>query len=251
MNLLDQLMAAGVDPARVMPGTGCCALADTVRLTSHAVQHGCSGVLMLPPFYYKGVSVEGLYRSFAEVIERVADARTAIYLYHIPPVAQVGIPPELIDRLLTSYPGVIAGMKDSGGDWTYTRQVIEQFGNREFDIFVGSEAFLLANMRAGGAGAISATANVMPSRIADLYKTWHAGDADEQQAHLNAIRAIFSRQVMIPAMKRALAHWSNDEGWSRVRPPLVELDPAQSEQLISALQSAGFEMPGLQQSSAS
>src|SRR5215470_17563521 len=85
MELLEALIAAGLDPVRMMPGTGCCALSDTVRLTAHAVQLGCAGALMLPPFYYKGVSDDGLFRSFAEVIERVGEARLRVYLYHIPP----------------------------------------------------------------------------------------------------------------------------------------------------------------------
>src|SRR3712207_2565131 len=93
--LLEALLAAGLDPARMMPGTGCCALTDTVRLTAHAVTAGCAGVLMLPPFYYKDVSDDGLFRSFAEVIERVGDSRLRVYLYHIPPVAVVGITTKL------------------------------------------------------------------------------------------------------------------------------------------------------------
>ncbi|MGE3540254.1 MAG: dihydrodipicolinate synthase family protein, partial [Candidatus Tectimicrobiota bacterium] len=82
MALLEALLEAGLPPARMMPGTGCCALSDTIRLTAHAVQHGCAGVLMLPPFYYKDVNDEGLYRTFSEIIQRVAEARLRIELYH-------------------------------------------------------------------------------------------------------------------------------------------------------------------------
>jgi len=120
VELLDRLVGAGVDPGRMMPGTGCCALTDSVRLTAHAMKLGCGGVLMLPPFYYKGVSDDGLFRSFAEVIERVGDRRLRIYLYHIPSVSQVGITLPLIERLLKAYPGVVAGAKDSSGDWNNT-----------------------------------------------------------------------------------------------------------------------------------
>src|SRR5947208_8888036 len=95
--LLDALVAAGVDPSRMMPGTGCCSITETVRLTSQAVRHGCAGVLMLPPFYYKGVSEEGLFRYFSEVVQRVGEARLRIYLYHIPPVAVVGIKTKLVE----------------------------------------------------------------------------------------------------------------------------------------------------------
>src|SRR5947208_1249990 len=158
--LLDELVAAGVDPSRMMPGTGCCSITETVKLTAQAVEHGCAGVLMLPPFYYKDVSEEGLYRYFSEVVQRVGDARLKIYLYHIPPVAVVGITTGLVERLLKSYPDTIAGMKDSSGDWNNTKLFLDAFNG--FDVFVGSESFLLANMRNGGDGTISATANVIP-----------------------------------------------------------------------------------------
>ena len=197
MTLLDALVAACIDPLRMMPGTGCCSITETVELTAHAVKHGCAGVLMLPPFYCKEVSEEGLYRYFSEVVQRVGDARLRIYLYHIPPVAIVGITPKLVERLLKAYPNAIAGMKDSSGDWNKTKIFLEAFSVRtrhetsaksqtpssksqgsskiqhpkdggtfgarrvgdidnetSFDVFVGSESFLLANMRNGGAGTI-------------------------------------------------------------------------------------------------
>ena len=125
MDLLEKLVAAGVDPARMMPGTGCCALTDSVRLTAHAVKLGCAGALMLPPFYYKGVSDEGLYRNYAEIVERVGDARLQIYLYHIPQVSQVPISLKLIERLLKAYPKNIAGTKDSSGDWSNTKATLD------------------------------------------------------------------------------------------------------------------------------
>ena len=135
-----------------------------MQLTEHAVRAGCAGVLMLPPFYYKDVSEDGLYRHFAEVIERVGDARLRIYLYHIPPVAVVGITPTLVERLMKSYPTAIAGMKDSSGDWNNTKTMLDAFATSGFDVFPGSETFLLAGMRNGAAGCISATANVKSSR---------------------------------------------------------------------------------------
>jgi 4-hydroxy-tetrahydrodipicolinate synthase len=168
--LLERLIAAGVDPSRMMPGTGCCSMTETVRLTAQAVKHGCAGVLMLPPFYYKGVSEEGLFRYFSEVVQRVGDARLKIYLYHIPPVAIVGLTIGLVERLREAYPGAIAGMKDSSGDWNNTKNFLDAFAKSGFDVFVGSESFLLAGMRNGGVGTISATANVNPGAIHDLYE---------------------------------------------------------------------------------
>ena len=243
--LLDALLAADVDAARMMPGTGCCALPDTVRLTGHAVKSGCAGVLMLPPFYYKGVSEEGLYRSFSEVIERVGDARLRIYLYHIPQVAVVGITPGLVERLLKQYPSAIAGMKDSSGDWNNTRMMLDAFAGSGFDVFAGSESFLLANMKNGGAGCISATANVNPAAINQLYREWQRSDAEAQQQSLNAVRETVGQYVMIPALKSVVAHYANDPAWKTVRPPLTELDAAQAKSVIEGLQKLAFDMPGM------
>ncbi len=245
MELLEKLVEAGVDPARMMPGTGCCALTDSVRLTAHAVKLGCAGALMLPPFYYKGVSDEGLYRNYAEIVERVGDARLQIYLYHIPQVSQVPISLKLIERLLKAYPKNIAGTKDSSGDWNNTKATLDAFAKDGFDVFPGSETFLLAGLRSGGKGCISATANVNPAAIHKLYAEWQSADADKQQQDLDRIRSIFQKYPMIPAMKRAIAHWSGHAAWATVRPPLVEVNAEQSKALIADLEQAGFAMPGL------
>ena len=245
VELLDRLVGAGVDPGRMMPGTGCCALTDSVRLTAHAMKLGCGGVLMLPPFYYKGVSDDGLFKNFSEVIERVGDRRLRIYLYHIPPVSQVPITLPLIERLLKTYPGIVAGAKDSSGDWNNTKAYLDNFAKQGFDVFPGSETFLLQGMRHGGVGCISATANVNPGAIARLFATWHAADADKQQERLNEIRGIFAKYPMIPALKAAIAHYGGDASWSTVRPPLVELTRGQEAALAGNLDSTGFTMPGL------
>jgi 4-hydroxy-tetrahydrodipicolinate synthase len=243
--LLDALVDAGIPAHRMMPGTGCCALPDTVELTRHAMRHGCAGVLMLPPFYYKGVSDDGLFASYSEVIERVGDARLRIYLYHIPQVSQVPLGLALIERLLARYPGTIAGVKDSSGNFDNTRAMLERFQPRGFDVFSGSESFLLATLRAGGAGCISAIANVNPAPIARLVREWQASDADAQQAALDRVRAVYQSLPMLPALKATIAQFSRDDAWTAVRPPLVALAPSQRTQLRDALHALGFAMPGL------
>jgi 4-hydroxy-tetrahydrodipicolinate synthase len=245
MDLLEKLVEAGIPPARMMPGTGCCALTDSVRLTAHAVKLGCAGALMLPPFYYKGVSDEGLYRNYAEIVERVGDARLQIYLYHIPQVTQVPISLKLIERLLKAYPKSIAGTKDSSGDWNNTRATLDAFAKDGFDVFPGSETFLLAGMRNGGKGCISATANVNPAAIHNLYANWQSAAADKLQAGLDTVRNAFQKYPMIPAMKFAIAHWSGHAPWATVRPPLVEVTAEQSKALIADLEQCGFAMLGL------
>jgi 4-hydroxy-tetrahydrodipicolinate synthase len=247
--LLDGLVAAGVDPSRMMPGTGCCSITETVKLTAQAVKHGCAGVLMLPPFYYKGVSEEGLYRYFSEVVQRVGDVRLKIYLYHIPSVAVVGITTGLVERLLAAYPNAIAGMKDSSGDWNNTKTFLDAFAKAGFDVFVGSESFLLAGMRHGGVGTISATANVNPAAIHKLYAEWRNADADDQQVKLNVTREVFGRKyLMIAALKQGIAIYANDPAWAKVRPPLVELTAEQAKTLAAELKAISFTMPGLSKS---
>ena len=279
MKLLDTLIAAGIDRSRMMPGTGCCSITETVELTAHAVKHGCAGVLMLPPFYYKAVSEQGLYRYFSEVVQRVGDTRLKIYLYHIPPVAIVGVTPKLVERLLQAYPNTIAGMKDSSGDWNNTKTFLGAFAETArpartgFDVFVGSESFLLANMRNGGVGTISATANVNPAAIHELYEkcsgvrsgerrgnrkalgtSASTTELEDLQARLNVVREVFSNSrfpSMIATLKKAIALYGNDPEWIRLRPPLIELTTEQAELLAAELKAIGFAMPGLATDSAS
>ena len=243
--LLEALVEGGIPPARLMPGTGCCALPDSVRLTAHAVRRGCAGVLMLPPFYYKAVTDDGLFRAFAQVIERVGDNRLRVYLYHIPPVAQVGIGPKLVERLVRAYPRTVAGMKDSSGDFENTKIVLELLAKDGFDVFVGTEKLLLANLRAGGAGCITATGNVNAAAIDRLFRGWRSPEADRLQEEVNGVRAAVEKLPVIPALKAIVAHHARDPAWLTVRPPLVELASDAREALLAELGARGFAMPGL------
>ena len=244
MMLLDRLVEAGIDVNRMMPGTGCCALPETVKLTEHAVNLGCAGTLMLPPFYYKGVSDDGLFASFSEVIERVGNSSLRIYLYHIPPVSQVGISLDLIERLVKAYPETVVGVKDSSGDWDNTNAMLERRWD-DFRVFAGAETFLLRNMQGGGAGCISATANINPAAIDRLYQQWQTAEAGDLQNELDVIRDTTMAYPMIPALKATVAHFTNDTQWRTVRPPLVPLADDQCSSLMEELLQKGFDMPGL------
>lgn len=243
IDLLDRLVDGGIQTARLMPGTGCCALTDTVRLTRHAVKLGCAGVLMLPPFYYKNVGDAGLFRSYAEVIERVGNGNLRVYLYHIPPISQVGLSVSLVERLVREYPKTVVGIKDSSGDWSNTEELIARKWD-DFRVFTGSESYLLQTMRAGGAGCISATANINPAAIYQLYAGWQTGEAGSMQKQLNEVRQQLQRYSMIPALKAVVGHYSGETGWSVVRPPLEALDPDSCKRLVEALDRMGFSMPG-------
>lgn len=235
LELLEALIDGGIEPATLMPGTGACSVTDAVILTEHAVEAGCKGVLMLPPFYYKNPSEEGLYRFFSEVIEEVGEDDLKIYLYHIPPVAQVGFSLPLIGRLKKAFPQVIAGMKDSSGDWSNMQAVLETHPELEF--FPGSELHLLDGLRKGAAGVISATANVSPGPMRALFDSWDkdAAKADEQQQRISALRNAVQAYPVVPLLKALVAHYRDDEQWAELRPPFEALDEATARKAISEL----------------
>ena len=245
MSTLTALIEGGLNPEHMMPGTGATSIDATVTMTRHAVDHHCAGVLMLPPFYYKDITDDGLFAYFSEVIQKVGNAALQIYIYNIPPVTKINLSLSLLERLAKEYPKTVVGMKDSSGDWAYTESVIKLLAPSGFRVYAGSEIFLMRTLRAGGVGCISATANVNPKAIAELTTHWRESNADERQADLDKLRAIFAQYQMIAGMKTAVAHYSKDPEWLRVRPPLMQLTADQQAKLLSELQKANFSMPGL------
>ena len=239
-SFLEHAVSAGIDPKKLLLGTGCCSLPDSLALTKHAVGLGCPGVLMLPPFYYKAVSDEGMFRYFANLIERVGDARLRIYLYHIPPISQVPISLAVIERLTAEFPSIVVGIKDSSGDWEHTRQVIERFAPSGFRVFPGSELHLLPALRAGGKGCISAFANINPALLQKVFQNWQGSEAETLQQETERQGRTLRKYPVIPALKAILAEFRKDPGWENIRPPLVPLSAAQREALFADLAAAGF-----------
>ncbi|MEQ8965844.1 MAG: dihydrodipicolinate synthase family protein [Azospirillaceae bacterium] len=239
-DLLDALVGAGLPPARMMPGTGHCAVTDTIRITRKAVGLGCGGVLMLPPFYYPTVSDEGLFRFVSSVIDGVGDDRLRIYLYHIPPMAKVGWSLELIERLIDAYPETVVGLKDSSGDWDHTQELLRRFPG--WGTFCGNEHNLLEAMGLGAAGCISATCNVNGAAIARLIRTAEEPEAEALQEWIRVIRRIIEGGAMIPALKSLIARHRADPAWRTLRPPLVELSEEDETALYDALDAVDFEM---------
>lgn len=239
--LLEALIEGGIDPAKLLVGTGMCAITDAAALSKHAIGLGCGAVMLLPPFYYKAVSDEGLFRYTAELIERIGDARLRIYLYHIPPVAVVGWSVDLVGRLIKEFPDVVVGLKDSSGDWNNTKALLEAYPG--FGIFPGSEVFLLQALRAGAKGCITATGNVNARMIRKLYDNWRGERADALQAEVTALRKSIQARPMIPVLKAIVAHYRNDPGWARVRPPFLPLPAAEAKAAITELEAQyGFKI---------
>lgn len=228
---LEALTSGGIAADRLIPGTGCAALPDTIRLTRHALGLGVRGVLMLPPFYYKGVSEDGVFAAYARAIE-AAGPGLRLYLYHIPQMSGVPVTLSLIARLVAAFPGVVAGLKDSSGNWENTAAVIAAFP--AIEVYSASESLLPRNIAAGGAGCISATANVNAAGIARLIRA--AGGDGEAAALADAgrIRAAFEAMPVIPAVKAAIARRLGDAAYATVRPPLAPLGPAHAAALAAA-----------------
>ena len=243
IDLLEAALDAGLPRDRILVGTGCCALTDSVQLTRHALGLGIAGALMLPPFYYKDLSDEALFASFDHVIQRLGTSKFKLYLYHFPRLSGVPITPGLIERLMSRYPDTLAGVKDSSGDWQNTRMLIERFP--ELAIFPGAETLLLPGLKAGGAGCISASCNVNPGAIRKLYDDFHAGarDLETQQEELTAVRKVLQLRPLIPVMKHLIADRRGDPAWRAVRPPFLPLPDVEAEALESELAGLDWQAP--------
>ena len=242
MTLLDRLIAAGVPASRLMPGTGACSITEASMLIKHAVGHGCGGVLMLPPFYYKGMTEQGVYDFIAAVIDKVASPALKMYLYHIPPQTMIPFGVELVGRLIKAYPGTVVGLKDSSGDWNNTKALCDAYAKDGFAIFPGSEVFLLDGLRAGGVGCITASGNVNVPGIRQVYENWKTPQADQLQADITLVRMTIQKYPMVPALKRIVAHFHGDPDWASVRPPMERLSDAQSKSLLAHLEKIGYSL---------
>jgi 4-hydroxy-tetrahydrodipicolinate synthase len=228
---IDAHVEAGIEASRLIPGTGACAIDDAVALTKHAGAIGAAGVLLLPPFYYKKVTDDGLFNFVSAVIEKSGSRVPRILLYHIPPMASIGWSVDLIGRLRDAYPDVIVGMKDSSGDFEHTKSMIEAFPG--FAVFPGAEVYVLKAMRLGAVGCISASANINAFGIRNLLDRWQKPDAEMLQAELNEVRKAVESRVMIPSLKAVLAARYNDSGWLAVRPPLMKISDGLRGELLA------------------
>jgi len=162
---LEGLVDSGIDPSVLIPGTGLCTLPEPVELAQQALELGCEGVMVLPPFYFKDVSDQGLLEYYEQFIDRVNSDDLRIYLYHIPQVTGVGLSISLINTLRKKYPEFFVGIKDSSGDWTHTEQLLQM---EDFVVYPGSELPLIEAMKLEAPGCISATANLNTQQILDV-----------------------------------------------------------------------------------
>ncbi|WP_419897068.1 dihydrodipicolinate synthase family protein [Roseomonas sp. USHLN139] len=234
--LLEATVAAGVAPERLLPGTGVAAFTETVALTKHALSCGVTTVVMLPPFYYKGVSDDGVFAAYSEILQRIGDSRLRVVLYHIPQMSAVPISHAVIERLLAAFPETVVGIKDSAGELANMEAMVEKFPG--FSVLAGADPLLLPLRRKGGAGCITATSNLVARDLAFVYA--HANDADRTaevdaaQARIVAARNKASKYPQMASLKAMTAHRTGQAGWMRLRPPLLPLTEAQASELAQA-----------------
>ncbi len=232
--ILKALLQSGIDPRRLLVGTSACAVADVVELTRSCAELDCAGALIMPPFFYKGITVEGALNFYSEVIAACGRSLPPVYLYHIPQNSGVAVGAELVGQLLERFGAKIRGYKDSSGQWANTAEIRERFP--QLETFVGSEALLLANLRAGGAGCISASVNVQPAATRRLYDNARGAQADALQAEVASVRRILEQAgPILTTTKAALAAIHAEPAWALPRPPLVALQQAEREALVLRL----------------
>ncbi len=242
IGILNGLAEAGIPGKALMPGTGSCALPDAIALTRVALDNGAAGVLMLPPFYYKNPGDDGLFAAYSEVIQKIGDDRLRICLYHFPQMSGVPIPFTLIERLLREYPDTVAGMKDSSGDAGNMIGAARNFPG--FAVFSGSDELLLPLLEAGGAGCITACANVASKLAAEVYQGWTTGgDVQAANETLTAVRDTIVKFPLSAALKTLMARHSGNDGWLNIRPPLMGLNDADRNALYKTFDAIGYRVP--------
>jgi 4-hydroxy-tetrahydrodipicolinate synthase len=212
MGVMSALAASKLPLQRMMVGTGAAATGDAVRLTHHASELGFSGALVLPPFYYKGVSNDGVIRYLDAVVN--SSKELPIYLYNFPALSGVPYTIELLTRILKEFGNRIAGVKDSSGDMPYARKAATL--SPEFHVFPSSEATLLEARSGVFAGCISATANLNSEYCA---RAFHSGDESAHKTSVQ-IRSLFDGLALVPGIKALLAHQHKDKELAEVAPPL-------------------------------
>ena len=235
MALLDAVISGGIASDRLLPGTGVAAFTETVELTKHALSVGVTTVVMLPPFYYKDVSDDGVFAAYSEVIQRIGDSRLRVVLYHIPQFSAVPLSHDLIARLIAAYPNTVTGIKDSAGKLDNMIAMVQRFPG--FSVLAGADPLLLPLLRAGGNGCITATSNLVARDLAFIAAQFsnpaQAEAVDAAQTRVVATRNLASKFPQIASLKAMTAARTGAPGWRRMRPPLMALSAGELSEFLS------------------
>jgi len=215
------LLASGIEPAQIVVGIIESALGDAISAAKTADSFGSKYVLVTPPYYFKGSSDAGQITWFRQFLDAISDTRLQVILYHIPQVTAAPICPDMIAALIESHPAMIAGVKDSSGDWENAKTLLDRFADRH--ILIGDERILGAAIALGGSGAISGVANFAPDLLIPLL------DGETPDQRLAPLVNALVELPVTPAVKALVGHITDSAQWSRVRAPLVELTQEQYE----------------------
>ncbi|MBT4890410.1 MAG: dihydrodipicolinate synthase family protein [Rhodospirillales bacterium] len=245
MTIMEGLASAGIPMDKTMPGCGAAAFTDSIEITRCAMDLGIGGVLMLPPFYYKDVTDDGLYNAYSEIIGRVNSSQLRVYLYHFPQMSATPISHDLIARLIKDFPDTVVGLKDSSGDEQNMLDMIRKFPG--FAILPGSERVFANVLKAGGAGCITAISNVSSNLTQRVYSSWiERGEIDQQADDLlQAIRGVIGNYPLFASLKALMADHSGDISWETFRPPLCSLEQDARTKLITEFKATGYKLPPL------
>jgi 4-hydroxy-tetrahydrodipicolinate synthase len=217
--ILAAVAGTGLDMGdKVYAGVSAVSIDDAVSQSKLALDAGVRGLLFAPPFYLKGVEDEGLYAWFSRAIERIGRMARGIILYHIPGQTSVPISVELVSRLKRAFPGVIVGIKDSSGRWEDAQAFLSEHG--ELAILIGDERLLARAVRAGAQGSICGLANIAPGLLRPVI--YEGTDSDKVARMVDMICSL----PVLPTVKALTSHVRKDAGYSRMRPPATDLDPA-------------------------
>jgi 4-hydroxy-tetrahydrodipicolinate synthase len=242
IDLLEGLIARGIPAAKMLPGTGTTALTDTVLLTKKAEALGCRGALLLPPFYYKNPSDDGLLAYFNEVAQRVGGS-IALYLYNFPQQSAIPFSVEFIGRLLKANPGKYKGIKDSSGKYENGLSYVESFAKDGFEVYAGDDGLLKPLLEKGSAGCITAASNVNCAIGAQVYAGWNTPAGAAAHEVLAATRKAVTSVPLIPGLKALVARNTGDKRWHNIRPPHLPLTATQQTALFSAFDACGLTLP--------
>jgi 4-hydroxy-tetrahydrodipicolinate synthase len=239
---LEEIVAAGIAPSRLIVSAGALTLPDMVGLAADATQRGVAGVLLMPPALYRaGIGEDGTFRFYATVIDRVARDDLRLYLYHFPAICGVPVTPRVIRRLSDRYGRIIAGVKDSGGDLGFTEDLLRRFS--DLAIFTGTETHVPALLANGAAGTICGLANVVAPLMRRMSDGWTLADRRRFVPCLQAVDSVLSRGPFIPSLKAVVADQTGEPAWRRVVPPKTELALADEQRLIADFRRLQETMP--------
>ena len=228
---------------KIIIGTGCCALQDTIKLTKASIDSGFFSVLVLPPFYYKPQSDESIFRYFSKLISTVNEQKLRIIFYNFPMLSGYNFNTKILKSLKKEFGKIVSGIKDSSSEWLNIIKLVESVP--DFKVYAGTETFLLDTLNIGGSGCISASANLTVKECQKVYQAWKSEKpkiAKDAQNKLSILRKILENYPFISELKSIFANKSDSENWVNMLPPFNPLSSKEIRSIENHLKDVGFDL---------